>query len=173
MSTEPASATIVLDRAIDTERMATIATQVSNRPGVIEATGRTQFDSEVEVNGSLRDDPLQIFVATPDDAMRIGKFEVQQGSWPPPPGEIFVGEDSLTLLDVAVGDAVTVKTPSGEPVRLRVAGTVYDPSLAPAPQERRGHAYLSTASLITSGGRAALDQLKIQVADRGEVTPSR
>jgi len=173
MGTEPASATIVLDQAIDAEQMAAIAAEVRNRPGVIEATGRTQFDSEVEVNGRLRDNPLQVFVALPDDPMRMAKFFVEQGSWPPPPEGVFIGRDSLTLLDVAVGDALTVKTPSGEPARLRVAGTVYDPSLAPAPQEQRGHGYLSAASLVASGDEASLDQLKIQVADPGEVSPSR
>ena len=121
-----------------------------------------------------RDIPLQIFAAAPDDPMRMATFDVQQGSWPPAPAGILLGRDTLTLLDVAVGDTVTVTTPSGKPARLRVAGVVYDPSLAPAPQEQTGHGYLSTASLATSDEQAALDQLKIQVADQpGEATPSR
>lgn len=171
--TEPASATILLDRAIDAEQMAAIAAEVRTRPGVIEATGRTQFTSEVEVNGVLRDIPLQVFVAAPDDPLRMAKFYVQQGSWPPSPGEVFIGRDSLTLLDVKVGDTVTVETPSGERVRLRVADTVYDPSLSPSPQEQTGRGYLSTASLAKPGGHAVLDQLKIQVADPGQARPTR
>src|SRR5829696_6010001 len=123
-STEPASATILLERPIDAQQMTEIAAEARKRPGVIEATGRTQFDSDIQVNGQSRDIPLQVFVATPD-----------------------------------------------EPVRLRVAGLVYDPSLSPAFQEQRGHGYLSTASL--PGGQAPLDQLKIQVADQGQATPSR
>src|SRR5215207_1781422 len=171
-STEPASATILLDRAIDARQMSGITAEVRKRPGVIEATGRTQFDSDIQVNGQSRDIPLQVFVAAPDDPMRMAKFDVQrEGSWPPRPGEIFVGGDSLTLLDVAVGDTVSVETPSGEPARLRVAGLVYDPSLSPAFQEQRGHGYVSTASL--PGGQAPLDQLKIQVADPGQNVPSR
>jgi putative ABC transport system permease protein len=173
LSTEPASATILLDTPIDAEEMAAIAAEARTRPGVIEATGRTQFTSQIQVNGRLRDNPLQVFVAAPDDPMRLAKFDVQQGSWPPSTGEIFIGRDSFSLLDVAVGDTVTVETPSGEPAPLRVADIVYDPSLAPAPQEQTGHGYLSTASLATSGGQAVLDQLKIQVAEPGQVTPSR
>lgn len=174
LSTDPASATILLDRGIDAEQMAAIAAEARNRPGVIEATGRTQFTTQVEVNGRLRDIQLQVFVAAPDDPMRLANFEVQQGSWPPSPGEVYIGRDSLTLLGVAVGDTVVVEMPTGEPVRLRVADTVYDPSLAPAPQEQRGHGYLSTASLATSGEQAVLEQLKIQVADQpGQATPSR
>jgi putative ABC transport system permease protein len=173
VSTEPASATILLDQAIDTEQMTSIAAQVGTRPGVIETTGRTQFTSEIQVNGQPREIPLQVFAAAPDDPMRMARFEVQQGSWPPSPQEIFLGRDSVTLLDVAVGDTVTVETPGGERVALRVAATVYDPSLSPSPQEQTGRGYISTSALGTSGGRATLDQLKIQVADPGQTTPSR
>lgn len=173
LNTEPASATILLDRGIDVEQMAAIVARARTQPGVIEATGRAQFTSEVEVDGRLRENPLQVFVAAPDDPMRMANFEVQQGSWPPVPGEILLGRDTLVLLDLAVGDTMVVTTPSGEPARLRVAGTVYDPSLAPAPQEQRGHGYLSSASLAASGGQDLLDQVKIQVADPGQATPSR
>jgi putative ABC transport system permease protein len=173
MSTEPASATIVLDQDIDTEQMAAIAAEARTRPGVLEATGRTQFDSQIQVNGQSRNLPLQVFAAAPDDPMRMATFDVQESSWPPSPDEIFIARDSLTLLDVAIGDTITVETPSGDPVRLRVAATVYDPSLSPSPQEQRGRGYLSTASPATSEGQSAMDQLKIQVADPGQTVPSR
>lgn len=172
MGTEPASATIVVDQPIDTQRMAAIVAEVRERPGIIEATARTQFRTEVEVDGRLRDIPLQVFVATADDPLGMAKFQVSPGSWPPSPGEILLGGDSLTLLDVEVGDTVTLEGPSGEPLRLEVAGTVYDPSLSPAPQEQTGHGYLSTAALAPSS-RAVLDQLKIQVGEAGATTPSR
>jgi putative ABC transport system permease protein len=174
LSTEPASATILLDRPIGAERMAAIAAEARARPGVIEAAARSQFTSEIEVDGRSRESSLQVFVAAPDDPMRIANFEVKEGSWPPQAGDILLDRASLDLLDVAVGDSMVVKTPSGEPASLRVAGVVYDPSLAPAPQEQRGHGYLSTASLATAGRPAVLDQLKIQVADQpGQATPSR
>lgn len=171
--TGPASATIVLDRAISTERMAAIAAQARGRPGVIEATGRSQFTTEVEVNGRLRDLPLQLFVAAPDDPMRMAKFGVQQGRWPPSRDEIFIGRDTLGLLKLGVGDTVAINTPGGDRARLRVAAVVYDPSLAPAPQQQTGHGYLSTGSLAASAQQPVLDQLKIQVAEPGQTMPSR
>jgi len=173
LGTEPASATIVLDRPIAAEQMAAIAAEARTRPGVIEATGRTQFTSQIEVNGRLRTNPLQVFAAAPDDPMRMATFEVQQGRWPPSPGEVLIRRDSLTLLELAVGDTIVVETPSGEPARLRVAGVVYDPSLAPAPQQQTGNGYLSTTSLSTPGKPAVLDQLKLRVADPRQATPSR
>jgi len=176
VSTEPASATIVLSRPVDASRLAAIAAQARSRPGVLDATARTQFDTPVEVNGQPRDIPLQVFVAAPDDPMRMVRFDLnRQGSWPTAPGEILLGaDDSLALLGAAVGDTVTVTPPGADtPVRLRIAGTVYDPSLAPSPQEQRGHAYLSTASLAGVGQPSTMDQLKIQVAEPGQSEPSR
>jgi putative ABC transport system permease protein len=168
LSTEPASATIVLDRGIDPDRMAAVAAAARSRPQVLEATGRTQFDSEVEIDGRPSTQPLQVFVAAPDDPMRMVRFDLR-GDWPPASGEIRLGDDGTSsLLGARLGDSVTITRPGGEPTRLRVAGTVYDPSLAPSPQEQRGHAYLSTASLPVQ-----LDQLKIQVADPGQTVPSR
>jgi putative ABC transport system permease protein len=174
MRTRPASATIVLDRPIDAGRMAAIAAQARRRSGVIEATGRTQFDTPVDVNGQPRDAALQAFVAAADDPMRMVRFDLgQQGAWPPAPGELLIRDDALALLGVAVGDTVTIQPPGGERVRLRVAGTVYDPSLAPTPQETKGRGYLSAASLASAGQPAKLDQLKLQVADPGQTAPSR
>ncbi len=171
--TEPASATIVLDQGISVEQMTAIAAQARTRPGVIEATGRTQFNSDVKVNGRVPEFPLQVFVATPDDPMRIATFEMRRSSWPPAPGELLMRQDSLSLLGVQVGDEVVVTPPDGEPVRLRITDTVYDPSLAPSPQDQKGYGYLSTASLTPSWVPATFDQLKIQVAEPGQNEPSR
>jgi putative ABC transport system permease protein len=173
LSTEPASATILLDRGVDAERMRAIAVEARTRPGVLEATGRTQFTGAVQVNGREQDNELQVFVAAPDDPFRMARFQVRPGRWPAAPDEILLGRDSLELFDVAVGDTVVVETPGGEPTRLRVAGTVYDPSLAPAEQEQAGRGYLSTAALAGPGTEPVLDQLKIQVAEPGQTTPSR
>ena len=163
LSTRPASATIVLADGVDAPTMAQIAAEARQRPQVIEATGRTQFRSAIEVNGEPRTVPLQAFVAPPDDPMRMVRFDLR-GDWPPADGEILLGDDgSGALLGANVGDVITVENP---PMRLRVAGTVYDPSLAPSMQEQKGHGYLASTSI-------PLDQLKIQVADPGRTVPSR
>jgi putative ABC transport system permease protein len=173
MRTIPASATIVLDQGIDAERLAAIASAALTRPGVIAATARAQFASQAESDGS-RAVPLQIFVAAPNDPMRMVKFDLgQEGHWPPAADEIFLRRDSLSMLGAAVGEVVTIRLPNGDRARLRVAGTVYDPSLAPSPQEQRGYGYLSTAALARPGQPVLLDQLKIQIADAGQMTATR
>lgn len=172
LSTEPASATIQFGPGVDAKKMAAIVGQARQQPGVLEAAGRTQFSSDVEGNGEARENQLQVFAAPPDDPLRMANFQVRGGSWPPAPGEVFLREDSLQLLDVAVGDTITVQTPGTAAARLRVVGTVYDPSLAPSAQQQTGQAYLSTASLAALGEPDVLDQLKIQVAGAGQAVPS-
>jgi putative ABC transport system permease protein len=164
--TEPASATLMLEPGVEAARMAVLVAEAVQQPGVLRAAGRAQFDSEVWVDGQLRHVPLQVFVAPPDDPMQMARFEVQGGRWPPAPGEVFVGRDTMGLLDVAPGDTLAVRVGGGERLELHVAGTVYDPSLSPSPQEQRGRAWLSAASLQ----RPVLDQLKLQV---GQAEPSR
>jgi putative ABC transport system permease protein len=173
LATGPASATIRFAPAVDAGAMALLAAGARAQPEVIEATGRTQFTTDIEVNGEPREIPLQVFAAAPDDPLRMANFEVRQGSWPPAAGEIFIRGDSLALLEVAVGDTVTVETPDGDAVALLVSGTVYDPSLAPAPQQQTGQGYLSTATLAALGEPHVFDQLKVQIADAGNSEPSR
>lgn len=170
LGTEPASATLLLDTGIDVLRMATVVAATERRPGVIAAAGRTQFTSSVSVEGRERAAPLQVFAAPPQDPMRVARFEMRQRTWPPPPGEVYIGRDALGLLDVAVGAAITIETPQGGQVPLRVTDTVHDPSLSPAPQEQTGRGYLSTTSLPAP---ATLDQIKVQIAEAGQVAPSR
>lgn len=169
-STQPASATIVLDDPVDADRLVAIAAAAARRPGVLAATARLQFDTEIKVDGQPRRIPLQVFAATPTDPMRMVRFDLRRpGSWPPARGTIDLRDDALAQLGAAVGDTLTIRTPAGQPVSLRVAGTVYDPSLAPAAQEQKGRGYLNAASLPGTG----LNQIKIQIADPGQAVPTR
>ena len=174
LSTEPASATIVLEEGVDATRMRALVAEARRRPGVLAATGRTQFGSRVTVDGAERAVPLQVFVAAADDPMRLARFDLRrEGSWPPARGELWLADDSFGLLGAADGDTLGLIGVNGEEVRVRVAGGAYDPSLAPSPQDQTGHGYLSLDTLAATGRPPLLDQLKLQVADPGGSTPSR
>lgn len=175
MSTHPASATILLDRGLDADEIAAIAAQARIQPGIIEATARTQLTLRVlQEGGGWGPNPLQIFVIALGDPLRIESFRVEQGSWPPAPGEILIDRSSFGLLNLKVGQDVVVQAPDGASVCLRISGSVYDPGLAPSFQEQKGHGYISAVSLPVLGEPVALDALKIQVADQpGLATPSR
>ena len=175
LSTNPASATIWLEQGLDANQMAAIAAEARKQPGILDAAPRTQFVLQVQQEGGgWRPNPLQIFVATPDDPMRIETFTVKQGSWPPDAGEILIEGDALDLLNLKVGETIVVQAPNGEPASVRISGVVHNPALTPAFQEQRGHAFMSAASLPGLGEPIALDALKIQVADQpGLTVPSR
>ena len=130
--------------------MTVIAAEARKQPGIIDAAVRTQFTLQVQQEGGREawgPNPLQIFVATPNDPMRIETFKVEQGSWPPAAGEILIDRSSFDLLKLEVGEAVVVQAPNGKPTSLRISGVVYDPALAPSFQEQKGHGFISAASL--------------------------
>jgi putative ABC transport system permease protein len=172
-NTGPASATVVFSDDVDSGRLAQIAAEARTRPGILDAAARSQFTSEVRVDGRLREAPLQVFVAPATDPMTMANFRVDDGEWPPAAGDILVRADALTLLDVAVGDRISIVGPAGEPLSLRVSGTVYDPSLAPSPQQQTGAGYLSLDALAAAGGQPELDQLKVQFGTPGSSEPTR
>src|SRR5262249_14675862 len=109
--------------------------------------------------------PLLLFALPEDDPRRISTFAVERGEWPPAADAIFVERDALRLMDAHLGDAVVVRTPNGSPRTGRIAGVVHDPGLSPAAQEDSASGYLTAAALASLGESAALDQLKIVVAD--------
>ena len=175
LSTNPASATILLEGDRDGDQLAAISAEARTQPGIIDATWRTQFKILIQGrDGGWSPYPLQIFVAAPDDPMRVETFTVEHGNWPPAAGEILVDQGSLDLLKLAVGDTLVVQAPNGTPASLRISGVVHNAGITPAFQEQTGHAYMSAASLPSLGKPVALDALKIQVADQpGGTTPSR
>src|SRR6266511_2698114 len=175
LSTNPASATILLEGDRDGDQLAAISAEARTQPGIIDATWRTQFKILIQRrDGGWSPYPLQIFVAAPDDPMRVETFTVEHGNWPPAAGEILVDQGSLDLLKLAVGDTLVVQAPNGTPASLRISGVVHNAGITPAFQEQTGHAYMSAASLPSLGKPVALDALKIQVADQpGGTTPSR
>jgi putative ABC transport system permease protein len=147
LSTHPASATILLQQGIPASEARRLAGEVRTRPGITDATARSQFTTQIrDSDGGWRSNPLQIFAAAPDDPMRIASFQVEQGVWPPAPGEILIERKATTLLGLKLGDSIVIKSPDGTPTQLRVSGIVHDPSLAPAPQEQKGYGFMAAPS---------------------------
>lgn len=145
-----------------------------SEPGVIDATLRTVSTFQMQTkDGRLSAVPLQLFVASASDQMRVARFPVEQGSWPPPAGGVLIEREALSFLNLKVGDTVVITSLDGKPVSLRITGVVHDPSLAPAYEEQKGYGYISTATLPLLGKPPVLDELAITVADQpGGTVPS-
>ena len=174
ISTNPASARIMLDPGVAPDQIAAIRTFAHAESGVIDATMRSVITFQMQTaGGRLSATPLQLFIAAPDDPLRIATFRIEQGSWPPPPDGVLIERAALQFLQLKVGDSVVVAGFDGKPVPLRIAGVAHDPSLAPAYEEQKGYGYVSTASLPLLGKQPVLDELTITVADQpGQTTPS-
>jgi putative ABC transport system permease protein len=175
LSTNPASARLMLTPGVEPDQVDAIRTAARTEPGVVDATLRRVMTFQMLTEGGrLSAIPLQLFIAAPDDPMLIATFPVQQGSWPPPPDGVLIERQALTFLNLNVGDNVVVAGLDGRPVPLRITGVVHDPSLAPAYEEGKGYGFVSTASLPLLGAPPVLDELAVTVADEaGQTTPSR
>ena len=77
---------------------------------------------------------------------------VLAGRWPTAADEVAVGTQTLRDLGKSIGDAVTVRTPGGASVRLRIVGRTTLPSLA-----LNGTFGLGEGAALTARGMAALD----------------
>jgi len=158
LGTNPASATIELDRVDDA-----LLAAVRARPGIAAAEARETLIARVQVAPDQWR-PLLLFVVPEFNAMRISTFTREQGAWPPPDGTMLLERTALPMLNTQMGDKVVVKTPHGTPLQVAISGVVYDPSLAPAWQEREGYAYITPATLARLGETGQLGELKIVVA---------
>jgi putative ABC transport system permease protein len=166
LGTDPAAATLLLDHGVDADRAAGLAADATAAPGIADASVRTQLTTRFAVGDRWADEPLQLFVSAPDDPLRFARFTVDQGSWPPPPDGLLVERAAAKLLDLAVGDRITVRAPEGAAATFTVTGIAHDPGLADARQERKGYGYATTAALTRLGLPATLDELELATVDR-------
>jgi putative ABC transport system permease protein len=159
-STRPASATLETD-AVD----AALLAEVRRQPGIAAAEARATVRARVRVGEDWR--PVLLFVVPDFQRMRLATFARVAGDWPPPRGTMLIDHMALSLVDVEMGETVTLKTPRtphGAPVPVRLSGVVWDSSLPPAGMERTVWGYVTPETLALLGETGGLDQLKIITA---------
>jgi putative ABC transport system permease protein len=105
LSTNPASATILLEQRHDATEMAHIARAARKRPGVAEVAARTQFTLQVQQDGGAwGPNPIQIIVAATDDPRRIETLTLERGFWPSAAGDLLIGGGAAgQLLSESIG----------------------------------------------------------------------
>ena len=165
MSTNPASARIILEPGFMPHQTDAFIAAAKAEPSVIDATMRSVTNVKLQQESAgLKS--LQLFVAAEADPMRIATFNIEEGSgWPPPPDGILIERSTLASLDLKVGDQVRVIGFDGQPVQLTVMGSVHDQSLALAGQTA-GVGYIQANTLPLLGKPPALNQLAITIADQ-------
>jgi len=155
LSTRPAAATLELPDGIDAKLLAAVRA----RPEVAEAEARDVVLARVLVGDDWR--PLLLFAAESFDDLRLNRFWRESGAWPPPTGEMLIERSAVGMVGAGEGEVVLVKPPRGGAREMRIAGTVHDPGLAPAWQEREGYAYVTAATLAALGEAASLHELRV------------
>jgi putative ABC transport system permease protein len=164
-ATNPASATLEVDGGVD----AALLRQIRARPGVTDATARQSVVTRARI-GSGQWRRMLLFVIAPDDPLRIATIRSETGTWPPADTDLLIERTARPLLDTAAGDDLAIAGPTGALTSLRLAGTVYDPALAPAGQERTGYGYLTPQGLARLGFTPVADELRISTTSRDQAT---
>lgn len=153
LDTAPAAATLELAR-VD----AALAERVRGRPGIADAQARASVTARMRI-GPDAWRTLLLFVVPDFGDLRIAAFARESGAWPPPPGTMLIERSAR---DMVPSGPVEVRLPGGASRTVAVSGTVHDPALAPAWQERAGYGYITPHTLAGLGGSATLDELKIR-----------
>lgn len=166
LGTDPASATLVTDSAVDDE----VVNEALARPGVAEAEARRTVVARARV-GQDEWRTLVLFVVEDFRGMRVGTIDPEEGAFPPEGREMLVERSAVPVLGAGVGGEVVVKTPEGQERTLPVSGTVHDPGQSPGWMDNVGYGYVTPATLRWLGETGGLTELKIVVegAAPGEV----
>ncbi len=160
----PASATIFTLRTFDEETVAAIA----DLPGVGQAIGKRLVVSPIKVGeGSWRN--LQLYALKDFENIPVNKLTPEEGAWPPPKGTILIERSAfvpnLGFGDVAFGDPITLKSPSGKEKELIVSGTVHDLNQFPPQLAQTPFGYISFETLELLGEPQEFNQLDFTVAE--------
>jgi putative ABC transport system permease protein len=123
-----------------------VATALTRLPNVELAQPRTIYLTLWHHPGQANADVLQITASHSVQSLQLGAFQLTSGRMPGP-GEIVMDESDRGLQPLAPGSMVTVDTPDGQHVSLRVVGLARTQGLAiwhipPAPL-----GYMSEAAL--------------------------
>ncbi len=135
-------------------------------PGVKEAEGRVLVSARLQVGPNEWAD-LQLRAVPDWDDIRIGKFQIEQGSIPDDRQMLIERSalSDLSSIDLALGDNVLIETADQRQRTLRLVGTTYDLSAPPASLFGTYTGYISVNTLEWLGESRDYTQLFFAVDD--------
>src|SRR5688572_23745673 len=160
MGTVPASATIEVEKDISKG----LVDSVRQFPGIAEVERHATLVARMKVNEKWY--PILFFIVDDFKDKRTNKVYQVSGESEPLAGTMLVERTALVLMHASEGDEITIKTPNGNPRKLKIVGTVHDPGLAPAWQEQAGYGYITRSTLRLLGETQGFDQLRILVSEQ-------
>jgi putative ABC transport system permease protein len=160
MSTVPASATIELEDSITTD----LVNNVKRFPGIKEAERHATIVARMKIGEKWY--PLLLFVVDDFENKKTNKPFFVSGEHEPSTGTMLVERTAFVVIQGKEGDQLIIKTPHGQPQKIKLTGTVHDPGLASAWQEQSGYGYITLSTLHALGETQGFDQLRILVSDQ-------
>ncbi|MBS1507278.1 MAG: FtsX-like permease family protein [Bacteroidetes bacterium] len=160
LSTHPASATIEMEEDISRG----MVDSVKAMPGIAEAERHATVVARMKVGEKWF--PLLLFVIDDFKTKKTNTPFYISGEREPSPSAMLVERTALVVMKAKEGDELEIKTPHGHPQKVKLSGTVHDPSLAPAWQEQSGYGYISLSTLHALGETQGFDQLRIRVSEQ-------
>lgn len=106
-----------------------VATAITRLPNVQLVQPRTIYLTLWHHPGNANQDVLQITASADPQHLQLGAFQLTSGHMPGP-GEIVMDESDRGLQPLALGSMITVDTPDGQHVPLRVVGLARTQGLA-------------------------------------------
>ncbi len=103
-----------------------------------------------------------LFLSPQPQTQQIGQLRIEETKDVPFPS-VMLERRALAVAEVEIGGVVTLDLPGIGFTDLHVAGTVFDPALAPADQEQVVYSYMDSATWRALGG-GALEMIKVRVA---------
>jgi putative ABC transport system permease protein len=160
MGTVPASATIEMEDSIST----LLIDSVKQFPGIKEAERHATLLARMKIGDRWH--PLLLFVVDDFAAKRTNRIRYISGAAIPPEGTMLAERTAFIVMNAKEGEEIIVKTPHGEPKKIKLTGTVHDAGLAPAWQEQAGYGYITLSTLHWLGETQNFDQLRILVSEK-------
>ncbi len=160
MGTVPASATIEIEGNISKE----LVDSVKQFPGIAEVERHATLVARMKVGEKWY--PLLLFVIDDFKDKRTNKMYHISGTSQPETGMMLVEQTAFVVMQAKEGDEIVIKTPNGNPQKIKLAGAVHDPGLAPAWQEQAGYGYINLSTLHLLGEMQGFNQLRILVSEQ-------
>jgi putative ABC transport system permease protein len=135
--------------------------EIREQPGIADAEAGSIIVSRIEKKPG-KWVPLLLFTVKDFNGIRLNKFALESGTWPPPKGSLLLERQSLPIINAKKGSRFTVQTPNGSPKTVSVAGVVHDPGLAPSWMEQTAYGYITVDTQSWLGEGSSLRNVKIK-----------